>query len=53
MSNRRGFAAFLGQMMPRAHFFSHNLWTGWWIRFTQVALRGAILAWSVKAQDKS
>lgn len=26
-----------GQVMRGAHFFSHNLWTGWWVWATQVS----------------
>ena len=27
-----------GQVMRGAHFFSHNLWSAWWVWFTQLAL---------------
>lgn len=53
-----GFGVFLGlsmgygQVMRGAHFFSHNLWAGWWVWVTQVALYGAISTWLVKEQDK-
>ncbi|OTW33329.1 phosphoesterase, partial [Enterobacter kobei] len=31
-----------GQVMRGAHFFSHNLWAGWWVWFSQVAVYGLI-----------
>ncbi|MBU3891522.1 phosphatase PAP2 family protein [Serratia rubidaea] len=27
-----------GQVMRGAHFFSHNLWAGWWVWFSQLAV---------------
>ena len=31
-----------GQVMRGAHFFSHNLWAGWWVWFSQVAVYGLV-----------
>lgn len=31
-----GLAMGYGQVMRGAHFFSHNLWAGWWVWLTQV-----------------
>lgn len=31
-----------GQVMRGAHFFSHNLWAGWWVWLTQVTLWWAV-----------
>jgi membrane-associated PAP2 superfamily phosphatase len=31
-----------GQVMRGAHFFSHNLWTGWWVWATQVSAYGLL-----------
>ena len=27
-----------GQVMRGAHFFSHNLWSAWWVWLTQLSL---------------
>ncbi|ANG92190.1 phosphatase PAP2 family protein [Enterobacteriaceae bacterium 155047] len=37
-----------GQVMRGAHFFSHNLWAGWWVWFSQVVAYGLISAWFAK-----
>jgi membrane-associated PAP2 superfamily phosphatase len=31
-----------GQVMRGAHFFSHNLWAGWWVWLTQVTVWWAV-----------
>lgn len=33
-----------GQVMRGAHFFSHNLWAGWWVWFSQVLVYGLVSA---------
>ncbi len=40
-----------GQVMRGAHFFSHNLWAGWWVWLTQVAIYGLLSTWLVKEQE--
>ncbi|EIV2968520.1 phosphatase PAP2 family protein [Cronobacter sakazakii] len=35
-----GLAMGFGQVMRGAHFFTHNLWAGWWVWLTQVATWG-------------
>lgn len=37
-----------GQVMRGAHFFSHNLWAGWWVWFSQVVAYGLVSAWFAK-----
>ncbi|WP_120781935.1 phosphatase PAP2 family protein, partial [Enterobacter hormaechei] len=37
-----------GQVMRGAHFFSHNLWAGWWVWFSQVLVYGLVSAWFAK-----
>ncbi|MCU6161006.1 phosphatase PAP2 family protein [Enterobacter bugandensis] len=37
-----GLAMGFGQVMRGAHFFSHNLWAGWWVWFSQVAVYGLV-----------
>ncbi len=37
-----------GQVMRGAHFFSHNLWAGWWVWFSQLAAYGLISRWFAK-----
>ena len=37
-----------GQVMRGAHFFSHNLWAGWWVWFSQVVAYGLISIWFAK-----
>ncbi len=37
-----------GQVMRGAHFFSHNLWAGWWVWFSQVVAWGLISTWFAK-----
>lgn len=34
-----------GQVMRGAHFFSHNLWAGWWVWLTQVLFFAGISFW--------
>lgn len=43
-----GLAMGYGQVMRGAHFFSHNLWAGWWVWFSQVVAYGLISAWLAK-----
>ncbi len=43
-----GLAMGYGQVMRGAHFFSHNLWAGWWIWFSQVAVYGLVSTWFAK-----
>jgi len=43
-----GLAMGYGQVMRGAHFFSHNLWAGWWVWFSQVVAYGLISAWFAK-----
>lgn len=43
-----GLAMGFGQVMRGAHFFSHNLWAGWWVWFSQVAVYGLVSAWFAK-----
>ena len=38
-----GLAMGFGQVMRGAHFFSHNLWAGWWVWFS-VAVYGLVSA---------
>ncbi|MCY0774020.1 phosphatase PAP2 family protein [Enterobacter cloacae complex sp. 2022EL-00788] len=38
----------LGQVMRGAHFFSHNLWAGWWVWFSQVLAYGLVSTWFAK-----
>ncbi|RRA38556.1 phosphoesterase, partial [Cronobacter sakazakii] len=35
-----GLAMGFGQVMRGAHFFTHNLWAGWWVWLTQVVTWG-------------
>ncbi|MEG1209717.1 MAG: phosphatase PAP2 family protein [Leclercia sp.] len=37
-----------GQVMRGAHFFSHNLWAGWWVWFSQVVVYGLVSTWFAK-----
>jgi membrane-associated PAP2 superfamily phosphatase len=37
-----GLAMGYGQVMRGAHFFSHNLWAGWWVWFSQVVVYGLV-----------
>ncbi|MDE4083223.1 MULTISPECIES: phosphatase PAP2 family protein [Enterobacter cloacae complex] len=37
-----------GQVMRGAHFFSHNLWAGWWVWFSQVLVYGLVSTWFAK-----
>ncbi|MFY9997661.1 MAG: phosphatase PAP2 family protein [Leclercia sp.] len=37
-----------GQVMRGAHFFSHNLWAGWWVWFSQVVAYGLLSTWFAK-----
>ncbi|MEW7311611.1 phosphatase PAP2 family protein [Buttiauxella gaviniae] len=37
-----------GQVMRGAHFFSHNLWAGWWVWLTQVVVYGIVSTGLVK-----
>lgn len=37
-----------GQVMRGAHFFSHNLWAGWWVWLTQIVVYGIVSTWIVK-----
>ncbi len=37
-----------GQVMRGAHFFSHNLWAGWWVWLTQVVVYGLASTFMVK-----
>ncbi|WP_058913042.1 phosphatase PAP2 family protein [Entomohabitans teleogrylli] len=37
-----------GQVVRGAHFLSHNLWAGWWVWFSQVAMYGIATTWLVK-----
>ncbi|MRS91293.1 phosphatase PAP2 family protein [Enterobacteriaceae bacterium RIT714] len=37
-----------GQVMRGAHFFSHNLWAGWWVWFSQVVAYGLVSTWFAK-----
>lgn len=37
-----------GQVMRGAHFFSHNLWAGWWVWFSQVLAYGLVSTWFAK-----
>ncbi|URO00569.1 phosphatase PAP2 family protein [Leclercia adecarboxylata] len=43
-----GLAMGYGQVMRGAHFFSHNLWAGWWVWFSQVVAYGLVSAWFAK-----
>ena len=43
-----GLAMGFGQVMRGAHFFSHNLWAGWWVWFSQVAAYGLVSTWFAK-----
>jgi len=43
-----GLAMGYGQVMRGAHFFSHNLWAGWWVWFSQLAAYGLISRWFAK-----
>lgn len=43
-----GLAMGYGQVMRGAHFFSHNLWAGWWVWFSQVVVYGLVSAWFAK-----
>lgn len=43
-----GLAMGFGQVMRGAHFFSHNLWAGWWVWFSQVVAYGLVSAWFAK-----
>jgi len=42
-----------GQVMRGAHFFSHNLWAGWWVWLTQVVVYGIVSTLLVKESQKS
>ncbi|MEL4014885.1 phosphatase PAP2 family protein [Dryocola clanedunensis] len=37
-----------GQVMRGAHFFSHNLWAGWWVWLTQIVVYGIVSTLLVK-----
>ncbi len=37
-----------GQIVRGAHFLSHNLWAGWWVWFTQLAVYAIVTTWLVK-----
>jgi len=37
-----------GQVMRGAHFFSHNLWAGWWVWFSQLAAYALMTRWFAK-----
>lgn len=39
-----------GQVMRGAHFFSHNLWSLWWVWLIQVSLYG-LYSWSVRRKQ--
>ena len=43
-----GLAMGFGQVMRGAHFFSHNLWAGWWVWFSQVVVYGLVSTWFAK-----
>ena len=43
-----GLAMGFGQVVRGAHFFSHNLWAGWWVWFSQVAAYGLVSSWFAK-----
>lgn len=43
-----GLAMGYGQVMRGAHFFSHNLWAGWWVWFSQVVAYGLVSTWFAK-----
>lgn len=43
-----GLAMGFGQVMRGAHFFSHNLWAGWWVWSSQVVAYGLVSAWFAK-----
>lgn len=43
-----GLAMGYGQVMRGAHFFSHNLWAGWWVWLTQVVVYGMVSTLLVK-----
>ncbi len=43
-----GLAMGYGQVMRGAHFFSHNLWAGWWVWLTQLVVYGIVSTWIVK-----
>ena len=34
-----------GQVMRGAHFFSHNLWAGWWVWLSQVLIFAGVSFW--------
>ena len=45
-----GLAMGYGQVMRGAHFFSHNLWAGWWVWLTQVVSLGFATAFIKKGK---
>jgi membrane-associated PAP2 superfamily phosphatase len=46
-----GLAMGYGQVMRGAHFFSHNLWAGWWVWFSQVVVYGLFPPGLLKSDD--
>lgn len=41
-----------GQVMRGAHFFSHNLWAGWWVWLSQLLIFAAISFWVNKTRTR-
>ncbi|PPS58283.1 hypothetical protein CRX72_12715 [Pantoea sp. BRM17] len=39
-----------GQVMRGAHFFSHNLWAGWWVWLAQLLTVAGISFWVNKTR---
>jgi len=39
-----------GQVMRGAHFFSHNLWAGWWVWLSQVVIFASVSFWVNKTR---
>ncbi len=42
-----------GQVMRGAHFFSHNLWAGWWVWLVQLTTYGCVTYLSHKKRKES
>ncbi|ERK18455.1 putative membrane protein [Pantoea sp. AS-PWVM4] len=41
-----------GQVMRGAHFFSHNLWAGWWVWLTQMLIFAGVSFWVNKTRNR-
>jgi len=41
-----------GQVMRGAHFFSHNLWAGWWVWLSQVLIFAGVSFWVNKTRKR-